>query len=98
VPVDLPPLAPGRTGSRLSTRDHLPLAGGLVDPDTLEPLAGLLVHAALGGRGLLWATLCAELVAATLEHEPLPVEHALARRLAPGRFTVRALRRPDTAG
>jgi tRNA 5-methylaminomethyl-2-thiouridine biosynthesis bifunctional protein len=98
VPADVPPLAPGRTGSRLSTRDHLPLAGNLVDPDTLEPLPGLLVHAALGGRGLLWATLCAELIAATLEHEPLPVERALARRLAPERFAARALRRPDTSG
>jgi len=98
VPADVPPLAPGRTGSRLSTRDHLPLAGNLVDPDSLEPLPGLLVHAALGGRGLLWATLCAELIAATLEHEPLPVERALARRLAPERFAARALRGPDTAG
>ncbi|MFO0457675.1 MAG: FAD-dependent oxidoreductase, partial [Burkholderiales bacterium] len=97
-PVEAPPLVPGRTGVRVSTRDHLPIAGPLVEPGTLAPLDGLLVHAALGGRGLLWATLCAELLAATLEHEPLPVERALARALAPERFLVRALRRPDTVG
>jgi tRNA 5-methylaminomethyl-2-thiouridine biosynthesis bifunctional protein len=66
--------------------------------DATGALAGLWVLTALGGRGLLWSVLCAELIAASLEREPAPLERALARHLAPERFVLRALRRPDTAG
>ena len=104
-----PPLRAGPAGSRLSTRDHLPLAGRVPDAERLRladadrgdprtPLAGLWIASALGGRGLLWSVLCAELIAASLEGEPAPIERALVRHLAPERFLLRALRRPDTSG
>jgi tRNA 5-methylaminomethyl-2-thiouridine biosynthesis bifunctional protein len=49
------------------------------------------VHAALGlgASGLLWAPLCAELLASQLEGEPLPLERDLAAALDPGRFARR---------
>jgi len=106
-------LAPGRTGMRLSVRDHLPVAGPV--PDTaaiardaarlraddrrvLPTLPGLWIVAAFGGRGLLWSVLCAELLASRLDAEPAPLERPLADALDPGRFIRRALRRPDTPG
>jgi tRNA 5-methylaminomethyl-2-thiouridine biosynthesis bifunctional protein len=108
-PGPTPRLRAGPSGTRLSARDHLPIAGPVPDPDRAGAartgrddapgaLAGLWVATALGGRGLLWSVLCAELIAASLEREPAPLERALARHLAPERFLVRALRQPDTAG
>jgi tRNA 5-methylaminomethyl-2-thiouridine biosynthesis bifunctional protein len=109
APGATPALHAGPAGPRVSSRDHLPLAGPVPDPrhtravragrgDATGALAGLWVLTALGGRGLLWSVLCAELIAASLEREPAPLERALARHLAPERFVLRALRRPDTAG
>ncbi|WP_308622196.1 hypothetical protein [Massilia sp. Se16.2.3] len=50
---------------------------------------GLLGYAS---RGLIWAPLCAELLAARLENEPLPLEAALVDALDPARFVLRARR------
>jgi tRNA 5-methylaminomethyl-2-thiouridine biosynthesis bifunctional protein len=84
--LPLPPLdpagLPGRVGFRTVARDRLPLAGR-VDGQTHALLA-------LGSRGLLWAPLGAELLAAQLEGDPLPVEGALADALDPLRFARRA--------
>jgi tRNA 5-methylaminomethyl-2-thiouridine biosynthesis bifunctional protein len=46
------------------------------------------VYAALGlgANGLLWAPLCAELLASHMEGEPLPLERDLAEAIGPGRF------------
>ena len=52
-------------------------------------LYGLLGYAS---RGLIWAPLAAELLAASLEGEPLPLETSLADALDPGRFLLRARR------
>ncbi|WP_308601739.1 hypothetical protein [Massilia sp. Dwa41.01b] len=52
-------------------------------------LYGLLGYAS---RGLIWAPLCAELLAARLENEPLPLEAALVDALDPARFVLRARR------
>ena len=52
-------------------------------------LHGLLGYAS---RGLIWAPLCAELLAARLENEPLPLESALVDALDPARFVLRARR------
>jgi tRNA 5-methylaminomethyl-2-thiouridine biosynthesis bifunctional protein len=107
-----PMLAPGPTGTRLSTRDHLPLAGPVPDPDAiaaararlrrddrlpLPVLPGLHVAGAFGGRGLLWSVLVAELLAARLDAEPSPLERGLAAALDPGRFLRRSLRRDDVS-
>ncbi|MGB9107823.1 MAG: hypothetical protein WCC39_03955, partial [Telluria sp.] len=43
-------------------------------------------------RGLIWAGWAAELLAAQLEGEPLPLESALVDALDPARFVLRARR------
>jgi tRNA 5-methylaminomethyl-2-thiouridine biosynthesis bifunctional protein len=53
-------------------------------------LYGLLGYAS---RGLIWAPLAAELLAAQLGGEPLPVESCLAQALDPGRFLLKGRRR-----
>jgi tRNA 5-methylaminomethyl-2-thiouridine biosynthesis bifunctional protein len=79
----------GRVAFRAVVRDRLPLAGPL--QDARGP--GLYGAFAYGSRGLLWAGLCAELIASRLEGEPLPVERRLAAAVAPERFALRAARR-----
>jgi tRNA 5-methylaminomethyl-2-thiouridine biosynthesis bifunctional protein len=69
----------GRVGFRPMSPDRLPIVGPL-GPKGLWTLNGF------GARGLVWAALCAELLAAQLCGEPLPVEPALAAALDPGRF------------
>jgi tRNA 5-methylaminomethyl-2-thiouridine biosynthesis bifunctional protein len=94
----------GRVSLRCAAPDYLPMAGPLLDPhvlteryeigsrkspDALPWLAGLYVNVAHGSKGLLTAPLCAELIAAMLEHEPLPMDISLARALDPNRFLLR---------
>ncbi|CDG85404.1 FAD-dependent 5-carboxymethylaminomethyl-2-thiouridine(34) oxidoreductase MnmC [Janthinobacterium agaricidamnosum] len=95
------PLA-GRVGFRCVATDRLPLAGALPNPaiagrcERLRDvprwpgLFGLLGYAS---RGLIWAPLAAELLAAQLEGEPLPLESSLAAALDPGRFLLKERRR-----
>lgn len=66
------------TGLRCASRDRLPLAGMLGD--------GLGIVTAMGARGLTFAVLCAEILAARLHGEPMPVEDRLADALDPTRF------------
>jgi tRNA 5-methylaminomethyl-2-thiouridine biosynthesis bifunctional protein len=73
------------TGTRATTGDHLPLAGP-VDPQD-EP--GLWVSTGMGSRGLSFAVLCGELVAAQLNGEPWPVGRKMAAALAPSRIKTR---------
>jgi tRNA 5-methylaminomethyl-2-thiouridine biosynthesis bifunctional protein len=54
---------------------------------------GLYVNAGHGSRGLSYAPLAAELLAAMIEGEPLPLEHDLVNSLHPARFLVRELRK-----
>ncbi|MDD0838163.1 FAD-dependent 5-carboxymethylaminomethyl-2-thiouridine(34) oxidoreductase MnmC [Curvibacter sp. HBC61] len=75
-------------GIRCTSPDRVPLVGP-VDP---ERLPGVWACTALGTRGLTWGLLCAELLAAQLSGEPLPIELSLARSLlasrpAPGKAT-----------
>jgi tRNA 5-methylaminomethyl-2-thiouridine biosynthesis bifunctional protein len=69
----------GRVGWRTSTPDRLPIFGELAP--------GLWCATGLGTRGLLWAALGAELIAAQVEREPWPVERDLAAAVRPSRFT-----------
>lgn len=94
------PLA-GRVGFRCVAPDRLPLVGRLPDfaaAGATERLRDLPrhpgLHALLGyaSRGLIWAPLAAELLAAQLEGEPLPLEMALVDALDPARFVLRARR------
>jgi tRNA 5-methylaminomethyl-2-thiouridine biosynthesis bifunctional protein len=94
------PLA-GRVGFRSVAPDRLPLVGALPDFDaagSTERLRDVPRHPGLHGllgyasRGLIWAPLCAELLAARLENEPLPLEASLVDALDPARFVLRARR------
>lgn len=82
----------GRTAFRTVARDRLPVIGPLEGAD------GIYGAFAYGSRGLLWAGLGAELLASTMEGEPLPLEGALAAALAPARFARRARQRAGSPG
>jgi tRNA 5-methylaminomethyl-2-thiouridine biosynthesis bifunctional protein len=82
----------GRVAFRTVARDRLPLIG------TLDGAPGLYGAFAYGSRGLLWAGLGAELLASSMDGEPLPLEGALADAVAPGRFALRAKRRAGSPG
>jgi tRNA 5-methylaminomethyl-2-thiouridine biosynthesis bifunctional protein len=71
-----------RVGFRSVTPDRLPVVGKLGE--------GVYGAFAYGSRGLVWAALAAELIAAELEGEPLPLEGKLADALSPRRFARRA--------
>jgi tRNA 5-methylaminomethyl-2-thiouridine biosynthesis bifunctional protein len=102
-PSDLSTLD-GRVGFRCVSADRLPLAGALPDPAQLQGsgdtrledmprLAGLHGLLGYGSRGLIWAPLMAELLAAQLNGEPLPLPRDLAALLDPARFALRQRRR-----
>ncbi|HMM55085.1 MAG TPA: bifunctional tRNA (5-methylaminomethyl-2-thiouridine)(34)-methyltransferase MnmD/FAD-dependent 5-carboxymethylaminomethyl-2-thiouridine(34) oxidoreductase MnmC [Candidatus Desulfobacillus sp.] len=74
----------GRAGIRCVGPDRLPLAGALPGNEGLHALLGL------GSRGLVYAPLCAELLASRIEGEPLPLERDLVAALDPVRTTNRA--------
>jgi tRNA 5-methylaminomethyl-2-thiouridine biosynthesis bifunctional protein len=69
----------GHVAFRATTQDRLPLVGALPYADGLHALLGL------GARGLVWAPLGAELLAAQLEREPLPLERELVSAVEAGR-------------
>jgi tRNA 5-methylaminomethyl-2-thiouridine biosynthesis bifunctional protein len=91
----------GRVGFRCIAPDRLPLVGQLPDfaaaGDT-ERLRDVPRHPGLyallgyASRGLIWAGWAAELLAAQLEGEPLPLESSLVDALDPARFVLRARR------
>jgi tRNA 5-methylaminomethyl-2-thiouridine biosynthesis bifunctional protein len=61
-------------------------------PDVACPwLDGLYVNSGHGSRGLITAPLCAELLAAWLENEPLPLPRSVVEACHPLRFAVRTL-------
>jgi tRNA 5-methylaminomethyl-2-thiouridine biosynthesis bifunctional protein len=101
--LDAPSLG-GRVGFRAVPPDRLPLIGQLPDPAATLPAGeiqlaqlprqpGLYALLGLASRGLVWAQLGAELLAAQIEDAPLPLESQLANALDPGRFWLRRLRR-----
>ncbi|MDR5755527.1 bifunctional tRNA (5-methylaminomethyl-2-thiouridine)(34)-methyltransferase MnmD/FAD-dependent 5-carboxymethylaminomethyl-2-thiouridine(34) oxidoreductase MnmC [Caballeronia sp. LZ035] len=97
----------GRVAFRCVTSDRMPMIGQLADeaaarrdarrlsgawPLDLPRMPGLYGAFAFGSRGLIWAALAAELVAAQIEGEPWPIERDLAEAVDPARFLLRALR------
>lgn len=64
-------------GQRCVSHDRLPLVGAV----QAAPDASLWISAAMGARGLSLAALCAELLAARIHGEPLPVPARLAKLL-----------------
>lgn len=100
-------------GVRCVARDRLPYAGAVADevaaaqraaqlrgahPDDLPRRAGLYASFAHGSRGLTFAALAAELVAAQIEGEPWPLERPLADAIDPGRVLLHRLRRGSCGG
>jgi tRNA 5-methylaminomethyl-2-thiouridine biosynthesis bifunctional protein len=71
-----------RVGFRSVTPDRLPVVGKLGE--------GVYGAFAYGSRGLVWAALAAEIIAAELNGEPLPLEGKLVDAIHPGRFARRA--------
>lgn len=65
------------TGTRCVSHDRLPLVG----PAHADASSGLWLSIAMGSRGLSFAALCAELLAARIGAEPLPIEARLAKSL-----------------
>lgn len=98
----------GRTAFRSLMPDRLPMAGQLPDMAAIEPLRrrltgghlrdlprleGLYASFAFGSRGLVFASLCAELVASQIEGEPWPIGADLADAIDPARYVMHALRK-----
>ncbi|MDI1268616.1 MAG: FAD-dependent 5-carboxymethylaminomethyl-2-thiouridine(34) oxidoreductase MnmC [Polaromonas sp.] len=71
-------------GVRCASPDRLPLVG------PVHPLRqpGLWVNTAMGSRGLTFAVLGGELLAARLHGEPLPVDKRMLQALAPQRASL----------
>jgi tRNA 5-methylaminomethyl-2-thiouridine biosynthesis bifunctional protein len=97
------PLA-GRVGLRCVSPDRLPLVGAMPDFGALQAMrgerlrdvprhAGLHCLLAYASRGLTWAPLAAELLAAQICCEPVPLERDLCATIDPARFALQALRR-----
>lgn len=91
-----------RVAFRCVSPDRLPLVGALPDAAAafrgdrlrdvprLPGLYGLLGYAS---RGLIWSSFAAELLAAQLEGEPLPLERELVDALDPARFLLKTHRK-----
>jgi tRNA 5-methylaminomethyl-2-thiouridine biosynthesis bifunctional protein len=73
-------------GQRCVSHDRLPLVGAV----QTAPDASLWISAAMGARGLTLAALCAELLAARIHAEPLPMPTRLARLLDAQRLERRS--------
>ena len=67
---------------RMALPDRLPAVGEFAHPE----FKGLSVCTGMGARGISWSVLCGELLAAHLNHEPLPMAASLAKLLAASRF------------
>jgi tRNA U-34 5-methylaminomethyl-2-thiouridine biosynthesis protein MnmC len=95
-------------GERLLMRDNLPMIGAVPDVPAIQaqrrrferndrlPLPrrdSLHLLAGLGGRGLLWSMIGAEMIAAAALGEPPVVEPELEEAVDPARFLKRSLRR-----
>jgi len=117
LPVMVDARVVGRfAGTRCVARDRLPYVGAVADDDGVTAQAAALRGAhfedlprrfnlyasfALGSRGLSFATLAAELIAARIEGEPAPIERELAHAVDPARVLLHRLRKgqlgPPTA-
>jgi len=80
-------LDPARLAGRVSLRpmspDRLPIVG------PLSASEGLWIINGFGARGLVFASICAELLACQISGEPLPLEADLVAAVSPQRFAQR---------
>ncbi len=100
----------GRVGWRLSTDDRLPVLGPvpvcqaamkgcrrLEQAQHVPRIEGLYVFGALGSRGLTWAPLLGEALAAWITGAPMPLAASLIDAVDPARFISRGVRRTSGA-
>lgn len=89
-------LDPAKLGGRVSYRpmspDRLPIAGPIPGSE------GLWISNGFGARGLVFASICAELLASQIDDEPLPLEHDLVQAVAPARLRQPARKRGGREG
>lgn len=86
----------GRVSLRPVSLDRLPMVGQLpastqgdgFNLDTLPRRAGLWLISGFGARGLVWSSLCGELLASQICGDPLPLERELVESLDPARFII----------
>jgi len=94
----------GRVGWRCMADDRLPLVGAVPDAaafsrrpgerlDEVPRRPGLYVFSALGSRGISWAALGAQVLAAQISGAVVPLESSLVDALDPARFALRVARR-----
>ena len=94
--VTEPGILAGKVGLRPLVPDRLPLVGALpgITPQTDASLSrvararvpGLFINSGYGARGILLATLCADLIACQISGEPLPLPKDLVRAIDPMRY------------
>lgn len=93
--LDRGPVTPW-SATRCVTHDRLPLVGPVGAGESSG--SGLWICVGMGARGLSFSALCAELLAARLCGEPLPMEFSLSRSLDSKRTRRKPLREGvDTA-
>jgi tRNA 5-methylaminomethyl-2-thiouridine biosynthesis bifunctional protein len=80
------------SGTRCVTHDRMPLVG----PIDTGASTGLWLCIGMGSRGLSLSAVCAELLAARLGGEPLPVEFSLSRSLDVNRLRRRSTGKSPT--
>jgi len=86
----------GRVSLRPVSLDRLPMVGAM--PHALDGAGyklanlpreeGLWLISGFGARGLVWSSLCSELLASRICGEPLPIERDLADAMDPARFVL----------
>ena len=95
----------GRVAWRSATLDYMPLAGQLLDEETLRKnppryntnpanlpwLQGLYVNAGHGSKGMITAPICGELIANLATNSELNLSAKLTSKLNPSRFLLREL-------
>jgi tRNA 5-methylaminomethyl-2-thiouridine biosynthesis bifunctional protein len=88
----------GWAGARCTTRDRLPAVGSVsdgIEPTRTRP--GLYLCTAMGSRGLSFAAVCGEHLAATITGRPSPLPDHLQRAIAAQRLYSRVLRHNKTS-
>lgn len=95
-PASDSPSLGGKVGLRPVVPDRLPLVGPLPARDggttpnrsrvARARVPGLYVNSGYGARGILFAALCAELLASQIAGEPLPLPKDLVRAIDPMRY------------
>ena len=95
----------GRTSLRCTASDFWPLAGQLLETDTLKAkpprpgadvntlpwVNGLYMNIAHGSKGFTTAPLCAEMIACMVNKQSLPIPTELAGLLNPNRFLLKEM-------